>query len=29
MLGHKNTVQVSKTYSELTKGVVSASLLEG
>lgn len=29
MLGHKNTVQVSKTYGELTKGVVSASLLEG
>jgi len=28
MLGHKNTVQVSKTYGELTKGVVSASLLE-
>jgi site-specific recombinase XerD len=29
MLGHKNTVQVSKTYGELTKGVVRASLLHG
>lgn len=28
MLGHKNTVQVSKTYGELTQGVVRASLLE-
>jgi integrase len=29
MLGHKNTVQVSKTYGELTKGVVSSALRVG
>ena len=29
MLGHKNTVKSSKTYGELTKGVVRATLPEG